>query len=111
MVTVPGPHHSIMGGLCCGAPSLVAWPVLSSGIDLFVAIADDWARAAMRALAGAGVVSGETGAAGLAGLLALLTGPDRDEHRQLLRLTPDARVVVISTEGATDPAAYHAIVG
>ncbi|HEX5547181.1 MAG TPA: diaminopropionate ammonia-lyase, partial [Ktedonobacterales bacterium] len=69
MVEIPGPHTSIMAGLCCGVPSLVAWPIISRGIDVFVAIDDEWAREAMRALASAGVVSGETGAAGLAGLL------------------------------------------
>ena len=111
LVEVPGPHHTIMAGLRCGVPSLVAWPVISRGLDVFAAIDDDWTREAMRELAAAGVVSGETGAAGLAGLLALLTGPDREEHRQLLNLTPGARVVVISTEGATDPEAYKAIVG
>jgi len=111
MVEVPGPHTSIMAGLCCGVPSLVAWPILSSGIDVFVAIDDEWAREAMRELAKAGVVSGETGAAGLAGLLALLSGPERGQHRQLLRLTPESQVVVISTEGATDPVAYQHIVG
>ncbi|HKW21820.1 MAG TPA: diaminopropionate ammonia-lyase [Ktedonobacterales bacterium] len=111
MVEVPGPHTSIMAGLCCGVPSLVAWPILSSGIDVFVAIDDEWAREAMRELAKAGVVSGETGAAGLAGLLALLSGPEREQHRQLLRLTRESQVVVISTEGATDPVAYQHIVG
>jgi diaminopropionate ammonia-lyase len=65
----------------------------------------------MRALARAGVVSGETGAAGLAGLLALLSGPEREQYRRLLGLTPGSRVVVISTEGATDPVAYQRIVG
>ncbi|HEU4783335.1 MAG TPA: diaminopropionate ammonia-lyase [Ktedonobacterales bacterium] len=111
MVEVPGPHTSIMAGLCCGVPSLVAWPIISRGIDVFVAIDDEWAREAMRALARAGVVSGETGAAGLAGLLALLSGPEREQHRQLLGLTPASRMVVISTEGATDPVAYQRIVG
>jgi diaminopropionate ammonia-lyase len=111
MVEVPGPHDSIMAGLCCGIPSLVAWPIISRGVDVFVAIDDDWARAAMRELANAGVVSGETGAAGLAGLLALLTGPDHDTYRRLLSLTPTSHVVVISTEGATDPEAYKRIVG
>jgi diaminopropionate ammonia-lyase len=111
MVEVPGPHTSIMAGLCCGVPSLVAWPIISRGIDVFVAIDDEWAREAMRALARAGVVSGETGAAGLAGLLALLSGPERERHRQLLGLTPESQVVVISTEGATDPAAYQHITG
>jgi diaminopropionate ammonia-lyase len=111
MVEAPGPHTSIMAGLCCGVPSLVAWPIIAKGIDMFVAIDDEWAREAMRALASAGVVSGETGAAGLAGLLALLSGPDAEQRRQLLGLTPESRVVVISTEGATDPVAYQRIVG
>ncbi|HEX5441004.1 MAG TPA: diaminopropionate ammonia-lyase [Ktedonobacterales bacterium] len=111
MVEAPGPHTSIMAGLCCGVPSLVAWPIISRGVDVFVAIDDEWAREAMRALARAGVVSGETGAAGLAGLLALLSGPERERHRQLLGLTPESRVVVISTEGATDPVSYQHIVG
>jgi diaminopropionate ammonia-lyase len=100
-----------MAGLCCGVPSVVAWPIIAKGIDVFVAIADEWAREAMRALARAGVVSGETGAAGLAGLLALLSGPEREQYRRLLGLTPGSRVVVISTEGATDPVAYQRIVG
>ena len=111
MVEVPGPHTSIMAGLCCGVSSLVAWPIISRSIDVFVAIDDEWAREAMRALARAGVVSGETGAAGLAGLLALLSGREREQHRQLLGLTPEPQVVVISTEGATDPLSYQHIVG
>lgn len=111
IVEVRGPHHSIMAGLCCGLPSLVAWPIISRGINVFVAIDDEWARESMRELARAGVVSGETGSAGLAGLLALLTGPDEDRNRHMLGLTPESRVVVISTEGATDPDAYKRIVG
>jgi diaminopropionate ammonia-lyase len=111
LVEVPGPHRSIMAGLCCGIPSLVAWPLISKGIDVFVAIGDEWARASMRELAKAGVVSGETGSAGLAGLLALVTSPDKETNRQLLGLTPESHVVVISTEGATDPEAYKKIVG
>jgi diaminopropionate ammonia-lyase len=65
----------------------------------------------MRELAKAGVVSGETGSAGLAGLLALLKTARADEYRQMLGLTPESHVVVISTEGATDPEAYKRIVG
>ena len=63
--SVPGPHRSIMVGLNCGTPSPLAWPLVSRGTDWFVAIDDDWARQAMRSLAGAGVVAGETGAAAL----------------------------------------------
>ena len=61
VVTVPGPHDSIMAGLNCGRPSLIAWPIVSRGIDAFIAIPDERAREAMRALAAAGIVAGETG--------------------------------------------------
>ncbi len=111
IVDVPGPHDSIMAGLNCGRASLVAWPAVSSGIDGFIAIADERAREAMRLLARAGVVAGETGAAGLAGLLELLTGRENLEYREALKINPTTRVLLLITEGATDPESYRAIVG
>ena len=108
IVTIPGPHDSIMAGLNCGTPSLVAWPLVSRGYDTFVSVADERARQGMRALARAGVVSGETGAAGIACLLELLDAP---EARERLGIDETTTALVLSTEGATDPAAYEAIVG
>jgi diaminopropionate ammonia-lyase len=111
IVTIPGPQDSIMAGLNCGTPSLIAWPTVSGGIDVFVAVPDERAREAMRTLAQAGVVSGESGAAGLAGLLEVVGSPDAGPARELLGLGPSSRVLVYSTEGATDPDAYLEIVG
>lgn len=105
---VPGPHHSIMAGLNCDAPSLIAWPHLSGGVDVFVAISDDACRSAMRGLAGAGVVSGESGAAGLAGLTEVCRFGSA-QARERLGLNEDARVLLVSTEGATDEASYRSI--
>jgi diaminopropionate ammonia-lyase len=93
---------SIMAGLNCGTPSLTAWPDLISGLRYLIAIDDQDAEDAMRELAKAGVVSGESGAAGLAGLLAF--GSE-------IGLTKHDRVLVVSTEGATDPVGYQRIVG
>jgi diaminopropionate ammonia-lyase len=101
-VQLSGALDSIMAGLNAGTPSPIAWPVVRAGIDSFVAVSDDDAEEAMRALADAGIVSGESGAAGLAGLLAF--GPQ-------LGLRPDDHVLVVSTEGDTDPVAYRRIVG
>jgi diaminopropionate ammonia-lyase len=89
---VPGPHDSVMAGLNCGRVSPVAWPVLVRGIDAFAAIQDDHAHEAVDLLARDGVTAGESGAAGLAGLLAF-----RDD----LDLPPDGTVLVVNTEGAT----------
>lgn len=105
---VPGPHTSIMVGLNCGRPSLIAWPRLRSGIDWFVSVDDEAAREAMRDLADAAVVAGETGGASLAGLRALLA--DAAAASTLGDLA-DRTALVIVTEGATDPAAYEQIVG
>jgi diaminopropionate ammonia-lyase len=106
IVTVPGPHDSIMAGLNCGRPSDIAWPIASRGINAFIAIPDERAREAMRALAGIGIVAGETGAAGLAGLIELLTGLQNAQYRQNLKIDRNTRALILVTEGATDPEGY-----
>jgi diaminopropionate ammonia-lyase len=111
IVTIPGPHNSIMAGMNCGRASLVAWPIVARGIDAFLAISNERARDAMRRLASIGVVAGETGAAGLAGLIELLTGDERAARRDALRINERTRALIIVTEGATDPVAYREIVG
>lgn len=101
-IQLDGPLDSIMAGLNCGTPSPLAWPDLIAGLQYVAAVTDKDAEEAMRALARVGVVSGESGAAGLAALLA---------HGPELGLSRSDRVLVVSTEGATDQAAYRRIVG
>jgi diaminopropionate ammonia-lyase len=110
LVSVPGPHDSIMAGLNCGRPSPVAWPVLSRSMDVLVAVDDEPSREAMRLAARTGIVSGETGAAGLGGLLQLVHSGDGGEARRLLDVNEDTRVLVFNSEGATDPDAYRRVV-
>jgi diaminopropionate ammonia-lyase len=99
-----------MSGLNCGRPSLVAWPTASVGIDLLIAIDDGPAREAMRLTAESGVVSGETGAAGLGGLLELVGAGEEEAARRALSVGEDTRVLIFNCEGATDPDAYRRIV-
>jgi diaminopropionate ammonia-lyase len=106
--SVDATQDSIMAGLNCGTPSLVAWPYVQALATVFCAIDDEWARKAMRDLAAAGVESGESGAAGVAGLLALA---EQRQARLALGLGRKARVLIVNTEGATDPAGYRAVVG
>lgn len=106
---VPGPHLSIMAGLNCGLPSEVAWPLVSQGTDLFLAIEDERSRQAIHALAREDITAGETGAAGVGGLIELLSGEQTELFRSLLRIGETTKVLAICTEGATDPASYQAI--
>lgn len=107
VVTIESEFKTQMVGLNCGTASPIAYPVLAHGLDWTIAIDDEWAEDAMRLFAEHGLVSGETGASTMGGLLALLSSPTRDE----LGLDTDAEVLVIITEGATDPINYERIVG
>jgi diaminopropionate ammonia-lyase len=95
---VPGPHTSIMAGLNAGLPSLVAWPDVSAGFDRFAKIDDETAIDGMRRLAKLGIAAGEV-SGGTLGAAALL------DHEA------GATVLVLLTEGVTDPAGYRRLVG
>jgi len=108
--TVKDNRGTIMAGLNCETPSSTAWPSVCRRFDTYLAIDDHYAEEAMRILAACDIVSGESGAAGLAALLALRTErPDLMEGA--LRLSGDSRVLIINTEADTDPDAYGRIVG
>jgi diaminopropionate ammonia-lyase len=90
-VAVPTPG-TVMAGLDCAEVSAAAWPSLRAGIHSTVTVSDDETRAAMRELAAAGMAIGEAGAAPLAAL-----------HK----LELSGRVLLIATEGPTDPDGYR----
>lgn len=110
-VAAKGDQRSIMAGLNCGLPSLLAWPVVRDGMDLFLAVEDRWAEEAMRASWREGLTAGESGAAALAGLMALMKTPELAEARAAANLGPESRVLVVNTEAATDPENHRRLVG
>ena len=97
---VPTPGTA-MAGLDCAEVSLAAWPSLRRGIAGTVTISDGEAAAAVRELAANGLSIGDSGAAPLAGLRALLT----DEHCRSLRervaINRQTSVLLIASEGRT----------
>lgn len=109
---VGGDLATVMAGLACGEPSLIAWPILQRGADAFMAIPDGPAVATMRLLAsgraGQAIVGGESGVAGLAGLLVLAARPD---WRRDVGLDATSRVWLFGSEGDSDPELYAELVG
>jgi diaminopropionate ammonia-lyase len=102
---VPGDHDTLMACLACGEVSEVAWPLLRDRVRFFQTVPDEAAAAAMRFLARQGIAAGESGGAGLAGLLWLTA-----EERAQAGLGADSRVLLIGTEGPTDPEIYRRVV-
>lgn len=109
-VLVPGPHRSIMAGLNCGLASQVAMPDMAAGIAAFCTIEDADAAAAVRLLLEDGLRCGETGASGLAGLLALRAARPEDTW-QRLGLGPEPAALMICTEAPTDARSFQRLTG
>jgi len=101
-------QETLMAGLNCGTPSLLAWNILKDGIDVFLSIPDKYAIKAMQNLYfpfknEKQIFAGESGAAGLGGLIALSVDPDLEELKEKIGLDDESRILVFNTEGVTDP--------
>ncbi|WP_188564376.1 diaminopropionate ammonia-lyase [Undibacterium terreum] len=111
-VAIAGELDTLMAGLACGEISPLAWRILETGAFAFQTVDDDSALFAMKMLAsgdaGPALVAGESAVAGLAGCIAAACDP---ASRQSLGLNPQSRILLIGSEGATDPELYRRIVG
>jgi diaminopropionate ammonia-lyase len=100
-VAVGGRLRTRMAGLACGRLSLPAWEILSRAAAAALAIGDGLAASVQRELAAGAfgdvpLATGDTGIAGLAGLVAAASDA---ACRESLSLGPDSRVFVVNSEG------------
>jgi diaminopropionate ammonia-lyase len=100
-----------MAGLDCAQPSAAAWPLLRTYLRGCVTVSDEESQEVMRDLASNGLTIGDCGAAPLAALRALMTDPECRRLREVLGLDDSSRVLLIATEGASDPDHYARVVG
>jgi diaminopropionate ammonia-lyase len=113
---VAGPLATAMAGLRNREVSPLAFNSVRSTVSAFLAIDDLWTLEAMRALAvpAAGdpsVAAGASGAAALGGLMAVCRDAGMTAVREHLSLTPESRVLVIVSEGVTDPGLWSTVTG
>ena len=112
---VTGDMPTIMAGLACGEPSTVSWRILDAYADAFLAMPDSAAAGGMRMLGNplpgdARIISGESGASTAGALREIMVNPALTELRERMNFCPEARVLLISTEGDTDRENYRRIV-
>jgi diaminopropionate ammonia-lyase len=110
-IKIPAGESTVMAMLECFEPSLVAWRILERLAQAFIAIDDDAALRTMRQLAfplppDPFVMSGESGGAGLAGLIEIMKDASA---RKALGLDANSTVLVLNTEGATDATLYRSL--
>ena len=113
---VEGPLSTTMAGLRNREVSPLAFASVRSTVAAYLAIDDVWAHDAMWTLAhptggDPAVAAGASGSAALGGLLAVCREPGLPAVRQQLGLGPAARVLIVVSEGVTDPALWAAVTG
>ncbi|MEX2415755.1 MAG: diaminopropionate ammonia-lyase, partial [Paenibacillaceae bacterium] len=112
---VTGHMDTIMAGLACGEPNPIAWNILKDYSEMFISCPDVVAALGMRILGNplgddSPVISGESGAV-TTGLLYLLMRSEKlKEVKELLGLDKDSKILLINTEGDTDPIHYRKVV-
>jgi diaminopropionate ammonia-lyase len=109
--TVKIRHETVMAGMSCGEVSLLAWEIVRRAASDFVTIADGAIAPAMRMLE-SGVAGGgeiEAGECSAAGPVAVIAACCDQRRRGRMALDADSRVLVIGSEGATDPEIYRDI--
>lgn len=112
-VVVTGDLDTLMAGLACGEVSVLGWQILSNGADDFMTLSEDAVAATMQLLA-KGYESDpaiEAGESAVPGLASAVIARQTPEFAEVLNLNEQSKVLVIGTEGATDPELYQQLVG
>jgi diaminopropionate ammonia-lyase len=110
-----GELETIMAGLACGEANPIAWNILRDYADCFITCPDYVAAKGMRVYGvpvkgDPFVVSGESGAVTLGALTFLMRSSEYQPLRESLGLDRASRILLINTEGNTDPFYFRQVV-
>lgn len=99
-------EETLMAGLSCGEVSTLAWDILQPTVSHCITIGDDAVAPLMRFFYGRtpSIEGGECSTSGLAGCLQAKADPAAWEA---LGFGPESVILLIGTEGATDPDFYR----
>lgn len=111
--SIEGNPQTIMAGLNCGTPCAAVWPILRDCSAYFCACEDNVTEEGMRAYArplgsDKAIVSGESGAVTYGLLLEILKS---DSLREQFKIDEKSVILLINTEGDTDPVNYRKVLG
>lgn len=113
--TIEGGVNTIMAGLACGTPNTVSWELIRDYADGYLSCPDYVAARGMRILAAPiknddQIVSGESGAVGIGVVSLFMEREEYKDIRERIKLDEESVILIISTEGDTDPQKYKDII-
>ena len=115
LVNVTGDLQTIMAGLACGEGNTIGWDILKNHVTVFASCPDWMSAKATRIYANPlendpHIISGESGSVPLGLAYIALHDEDAKDLKAALKLDENSNILVISTEGDTDPVRYREIV-
>ena len=115
LVNVTGDLQTIMAGLACGEGNTIGWDILKNHVTVFASCPDWMSAKATRIYANPlendpHIISGESGSVPLGLAYTVLHDEDAKDLKEALKLDENSNILVISTEGDTDPVRYREIV-
>ena len=115
LVNVTGDLQTIMAGLACGEGNTIGWDILKNHVTVFASCPDWMSAKATRIYANPlendpHIISGESGSVPLGLAYTALHDEDAKDLKDALKLDENSNILVISTEGDTDPVRYREIV-
>ena len=115
LVNVTGDLETIMAGLACGEGNTIGWDILKNHVTVFASCPDWMSAKATRIYANPlendpHIVSGESGSVPLGFAFTALHDAEAKDLKEALKLDENSTILVISTEGDTDPVRYREIV-
>ena len=115
LVNVTGDLQTIMAGLACGEGNTIGWDILKNHVTVFASCPDWMSAKATRIYANPlendpHIISGESGSVPLGRAYTALHDEDAKDLKEALKLDENSNILVISTEGDTDPVRYREIV-
>ena len=115
LVNVTGDLQTIMAGLACGEGNTIGWDILKNHVTVFASCPDWMSAKATRIYANPlendpHIISGESGSVPLGLAYTALHDEDAKDLKEALKLDENSDILVISTEGDTDPVRYREIV-
>ena len=115
LVNVTGDLQTIMAGLACGEGNTIGWDILKNHVTVFASCPDWMSAKATRIYANPlendpHIISGDSGSVPLGLAYTALHDEDAKDLKDALKLDENSNILVISTEGDTDPVRYREIV-
>ncbi len=115
LISLKGDLKTIMAGLCCGTGNTVSWDILRNHADAFISC-PDWISAKGTRIydcplsGDPRIVSGESGAVTLGIAFTILKDESLGDLKEALKLDENSNILVISSEGDTDPVRFREII-